>query len=90
MLWSNQLQSLQARVSLFAYNDVIVHRNAERRRHRDDLLRHLHIGMRGRRIARGMIVQKHIASTIELINMDFRRPLRPLGTCKGDCMRDYL
>jgi hypothetical protein len=34
-----------------------VHRNAERLRHRDDLLRHLDIGVRWRRVTRGMIVQ---------------------------------
>jgi hypothetical protein len=42
---------------LLADDDVIVHGDAERRRHRDDLLRHLHIGVRRRWIAGRMIVQ---------------------------------
>ncbi len=42
---------------LFADDDVIVHGNAERRSHRDDLLRHLDVGARRRRIAGGVIVQ---------------------------------
>jgi hypothetical protein len=39
-----------------ANDEVIVNRNAERARHRDNLLRHLDIGLRWRRIARRMIV----------------------------------
>jgi hypothetical protein len=54
-------------VSLLADDDVIVHRNAERLRHRDDLLRHLDIGVRRRRIARGVIVQKVTVGFIVLI-----------------------
>jgi hypothetical protein len=41
---SNKLQAFQAGVALFANYDVIVHGNAERARHRDDLLSHLDIG----------------------------------------------
>jgi hypothetical protein len=44
-------------VSLPSDYDVIVHGNAERLRHRDDLLRHLDVGVRRRRIAGGVIVQ---------------------------------
>jgi hypothetical protein len=40
---SNQLQPLQTRVPFFADDDVVVHRNAERCRHGDDLLRHLDV-----------------------------------------------
>jgi hypothetical protein len=38
-------------MAVLADDDVIVHRNAERVCHRDDLLRHLDVGMRRRRIA---------------------------------------
>ena len=55
---SNQLQPLEAGVTLLADDDVIVHRNAERARHGDDLLRHLDIGARRCRIAGGMIVHE--------------------------------
>ena len=54
---SNQLQPLQTGVPFLADDDVIVHGNAERGRHRDDLLRHLNVGARRRRIFRRMIVQ---------------------------------
>src|ERR1043166_9473517 len=36
---SNQPQPLQARVTVLADNDVVVHRNPERTRHGDDRLR---------------------------------------------------
>ena len=41
---------------ILADDEVIVNRNAEWARHRDDLLRHLDVGLRGRRIARRMVV----------------------------------
>jgi hypothetical protein len=44
-------------VSLLADDDVVVHGNAERLRHRYDLLGHLDIGVRRRRIAGRVIVQ---------------------------------
>jgi hypothetical protein len=44
-------------VSLFANDDVIVHRNTERLRHRDDLLRHLHVSVGRSRIAGRVIMQ---------------------------------
>jgi len=42
---------------LLADDDVVVHRNTERLRHRDDLLRHLDVGARRRGVAGGVIVQ---------------------------------
>jgi hypothetical protein len=47
-------------VPLPADDDVIVHRNAERVGHRDDLLRHLDVGVRGGRIAGRMIVHERV------------------------------
>jgi hypothetical protein len=44
-------------MSVLADDDVVVHGNAERAGDGDDLLRHLDIGVRRRRIAGGMIVQ---------------------------------
>ena len=45
-------------MAFFADDDVVVHGNAERLRHGDDLLRHLDISARGRRIAGRMIVHQ--------------------------------
>ena len=45
-------------MAVLADDDVVVHGNAERLRHRDNLLRHLDIGARRRRIAGRMIVQE--------------------------------
>lgn len=55
---SNQPHPLEARVPLLADDDVIVHGNAERVCDRNDLLRHLGVRLRWRRIARGMIVDE--------------------------------
>jgi hypothetical protein len=44
-------------VPFLADDDVVVHANAKRLRHRDDLLRHLDVGARRRRIAGRVIVQ---------------------------------
>ena len=63
-------------MSLLADDDVIVHRNAERGRHGDNLLRHLDIGMRGRWIARGVVVQEVTVGFIVLILL---RLLAPTG-----------
>jgi hypothetical protein len=41
-----------------ADDDVIMHRDAERLRHRDDLLRHLDVGVGRRRIAGRMIMDE--------------------------------
>ena len=50
---SHQLQALETRMSLLADDDddVVVHRNAERLRHGDNLLGHLDVGTGRRRIA---------------------------------------
>jgi hypothetical protein len=55
---SDELESLQAGVAVFADNEVIVHRDAKRCRHRDDLLRHFDVSARRRRVAGGMVVQE--------------------------------
>jgi hypothetical protein len=47
-------------VPLLADDDVIVHGDAERRGYGDDLLRHLHIGVRRRGIARRVIVEDSV------------------------------
>ena len=58
----NQLQPFQAGVPFLTDDDVIVHGNAERLRHRNNLLRHLNIGARRRRIAGWMIVHQNHGS----------------------------
>ena len=42
------------------HDDMVVHRNAERPCHLDDLPRHLDVGARRRRITGGMIVRDAI------------------------------
>ena len=54
----NQLEPFQAHMAVLADDDVVVHGNAERSCHRDDLLRHLDVGMRRCRIAGRMIVDE--------------------------------
>lgn len=54
----NQPQSPQARVAILADDDVIVHGDAERLRYRDDAVRHVDVGARGRWIAGGMVVHQ--------------------------------
>lgn len=54
-------------MTVFADDDVVMHGDAERLCDRDDLLRHLHIGVRRRRVARRMIVQKRIGVLTSLI-----------------------
>jgi hypothetical protein len=54
---SNQLQALQTGMPFLADDDVVVHGNTKRLRHGDDLLRHLDVRARRRRIAGGMIMQ---------------------------------
>jgi len=54
----DQPQPLEAGVAVLADDDVIVDRNAERLCHRDDLLRHLDVGMRRCRVAGWMIVHQ--------------------------------
>src|SRR4030088_74023 len=55
----DQLHPLQARVPVLADDDVVVHRDAEGLGDVDDLLGHLHVGARGRRVARGVVVDQH-------------------------------
>ena len=45
-------------MAVLADDDVVEHLDAERPRHLHDLPGHLHIGLRRRRIARGMIVHQ--------------------------------
>ena len=45
-------------MAFLADDDVVVHRNAERLGDLDDILGHLDIGLRGRRIARRMVVHQ--------------------------------
>jgi hypothetical protein len=52
----DQLHPLQTRMPILADDDVIVHGNAEWRRDIDDGFGHPDVGLRGRRIAGGVIV----------------------------------
>jgi hypothetical protein len=63
----NQLHPFQTRMSITADDDVVVHRDAERLRNLDDLLRHLDIRLRRRRVAAGMIVHQSTTPRISLI-----------------------
>jgi hypothetical protein len=74
-------------MAIAADNDVVVQRNAERLRGARDLPRHLDVGGRGRRIARGVIVQEPIAAPIGLKTHDFQENGTELGTRSGDCNR---
>jgi len=56
----DQPQTLEAYMTIPAHNDVVVHRNAERLRHLDDLLRRIDVGARRRGIARRMVVHETI------------------------------
>jgi hypothetical protein len=47
----DQFEAFQAGVAFLADDDVVVHGNAERGSDSDDLLRHLDVGVRRRRIA---------------------------------------
>jgi hypothetical protein len=55
--WLDQLQPFKTGMSVLADDDVVVHGDAERLCHRDDLLRHLDVGARRRRVATWMVVQ---------------------------------
>src|SRR5580692_9893966 len=55
---SDQLHPLQARMAVSAYDDVVVHGDAERLRDIDDRFRHLDIGLRWRGIAGRVIVHQ--------------------------------
>ena len=48
---------------VLADDDVVVHGNPERARDRDDIQRHRDVGLRGRWIAGGMVVDQHTQRT---------------------------
>ena len=60
-LLSNQPHPLQARMAVLADDDVVVHGNAEGSCDVDDGPGHLDVGLRGRRIAAGVVVQNRTA-----------------------------
>lgn len=64
---SEQPHALQAGMALFADDDVIVHRNAERGRDVDDRLGHLNVGGGGRRVAGGVIVDQYTRRLIRVV-----------------------
>jgi hypothetical protein len=68
---SHQLESLQASMPVLTDDDVVVHGDAERARHLDDRLRHLHVHARRGRIAAGVIVHHPTPPTIAPILFDF-------------------
>src|SRR3954447_8990884 len=55
---SNQPLLPEARMPVAAHDDVVVHRDAERLGHLHDLLRHLDVGARGRRVTGRMVVHQ--------------------------------
>ena len=63
-------------MAVAADDDVVVHGDAERPRDLDDLLRHLDVGPRWRRIARRVIVQQKTARLIVLMSFDFSIGIR--------------
>jgi hypothetical protein len=89
---SYQPQPLQTRMPVLADDDVIVHRDAERRCDVDDRRGHLNIGLRRCRIAGGMIVQDALETTyrIERLTRTSRANSdrgRQQGAVIGDCSR---
>jgi hypothetical protein len=84
---SNQPQPLETRVSFLPDDDVVVHRDAERLRDLDDLLRHLDVRAGGRRITGGMVVQEPMILDINLISISFFVFEDNLGTLIGDGRR---
>ena len=62
----DQFHPLQTRMPVLADDDVVVHRNAQWRRDVDDRACHLDIGLRGRRIAGGMVVQDALETTYRI------------------------
>src|SRR3954465_4034987 len=65
---SNMLQRLEARMPVLPGNEMVVHRDTEGARDLHNRLRHLDVGARGGRIARGMVVQQPTWSAIALNN----------------------
>src|ERR1700733_622643 len=77
-------------MALLADDDVVVHRDAERLRHLDELLSHHDIVARRRRIAGGMIVDEDDGGGGE-----FERPLDDLagidrGVIDGSDLLDFI
>ena len=56
---------------VLADNEMVVHRDTEGARDLHDRLRHLDVGARGGRIARGMVVQEQVTRTSVQILFDF-------------------
>ena len=56
---------------VFPDNEMVVHRDTEGARDLHNRLRHLDVGARGGRIARGMVVQKQVTRTSVQILFDF-------------------
>ena len=54
------LQRLETRMPVLADNEMVVHRDTEGARDLHNRLRHLDVGARGGRIARGMVVQEQV------------------------------
>jgi hypothetical protein len=73
-------------VPVLADDQVVVHRDPERRRDVDDRLRHLDIGGRRRRVAGGMVVQEPANISKTLILDDFAAVI----TCAGGCNRELF
>jgi hypothetical protein len=64
-------------------DDVVVNRDAERGRDRDDLLRHADVGSRGARIAWGVVVEQATYAYMILILCIFLRQGIVLGSAIG-------
>ena len=72
-------------MAFLADDDVVVHGDAERARHRNDLLRHLDVGARRRRVAGGVIVDETSVVAIQLMSRTILSMPIHLGTRIGDC-----
>jgi hypothetical protein len=68
---SHQLQPFQARVPASADDDVVVHGDAEVAGNFGDLLGHLDVGVRRRRVAGGVVVQQTTLQAIAMISHAF-------------------
>ena len=68
----DQFKAFQARVAVFADDDVVVHGNPEWRGDVGDRLGHLDVGLRWRGIAGGMVVRQPTRRRTSLIRFDFR------------------
>ena len=79
----NQPQPLEARMPILAHDQMVMHRNPQRPRHADDLLRHLNVCLRRCRIAGGMVVHQTIDVSIELKIKEVSYSARQLGAVIG-------